>query len=152
MAFDGGIDGVVEKIHQHLLQMAGIAVNRGNVRSDLQQVIKNLLNNAIDAAIERHGASGGAIRIESAPSAENRHVEIKVCDNGSGISAENLQKIFTPFFTTKPVGKGTGLGLSVCYGIIQKMNGDMAVASQENVGTTFTIRLPSMKGSTVQDF
>jgi two-component system, NtrC family, sensor kinase len=110
----------------------------------LQQVLVNLLNNAIDAAIERHGTSGGEIRIESAPSAENRHVEIKVCDNGSGISAENLKKIFTPFFTTKPVGKGTGLGLSVCYGIIQKMDGDMAVASQENVGTTFTIRLPSM--------
>ncbi len=110
----------------------------------LQQVLVNLLNNAIDAAIERHGTSGGEIRIESAPSAKNRHVEIKVCDNGSGISTENLEKIFTPFFTTKPVGKGTGLGLSVCYGIIQKMDGDMAVASQENVGTTFTIRLPSM--------
>ncbi|MEJ2165707.1 MAG: ATP-binding protein [Desulfobacterales bacterium] len=113
----------------------------------LQQVLVNLLNNAIDAAIERHGASGGQIRIESAPGLENRHVEIKVWDNGSGISSENLKKIFTPFFTTKPIGKGTGLGLSVCYGIIQKMGGEMAVVSQENVGTTFTIRLPGIKGS-----
>jgi two-component system NtrC family sensor kinase len=84
---------------------------------------------------------GGEIRIESARS-ENRHIEIKVSDNGSGISAENLKKIFTPFFTTKPVGKGTGLGLSVCYGIVQKMGGTMSLASQEGVGTTFTIRLP----------
>jgi two-component system NtrC family sensor kinase len=107
----------------------------------LQQVLVNLLNNAIDATFARHGASGGEIRIESARS-ENRHIEIKVSDNGSGISAENLKKIFTPFFTTKPVGKGTGLGLSVCYGIVQKMGGTMSLASQEGVGTTFTIRLP----------
>ena len=110
----------------------------------LQQVLVNLLNNAIDAVIARHGSSGGLIRIESGP-AGSGHVEIKIRDNGSGMSSENLEKVFTPFFTTKPVGKGTGLGLSVCYGIIDKMGGSMAVASQENVGTTFTIRLPSAK-------
>jgi two-component system NtrC family sensor kinase len=110
----------------------------------LQQVLVNLLNNAIDAVIARHGSSGGAIRIESGP-AQNGHVEIKIRDNGSGISSENLKKVFTPFFTTKPVGKGTGLGLSVCYGIIDKMGGSMSVASQENAGTTFTIQLPSAK-------
>ena len=110
----------------------------------LQQVLVNLLNNAIDAVIARHGSSGGVIWIESGP-AENGQVEIKIRDNGSGISSENLKKVFTPFFTTKPVGKGTGLGLSVCYGIIDKMGGGMTVASQENVGTTFTIRLPSAK-------
>lgn len=120
---------------------ADIAPLHGDPRH-LQQVLVNLLNNAIDATITRHGASGGEIRIESGPS-ENRHVAIKVSDNGSGISAENLNKIFTPFFTTKPVGKGTGLGLSVCYGIIDKMGGTMSVASQENLGTTFSIRLPS---------
>lgn len=110
----------------------------------LQQVLVNLLNNAIDAVIARHGSSGGTIWIDSNP-VENEQVEIKIRDNGSGISSENLKKVFTPFFTTKPVGKGTGLGLSVCYGIINKMGGGMAVASQKNVGTTFTIRLPSAK-------
>ena len=120
---------------------AGIPPVHGDPRH-LQQVLVNLLNNAIDATIARHGASGGAIRIESGFS-QNRHITIKVSDNGTGILAENLKKIFTPFFTTKPVGKGTGLGLSVCYGIIDKMGGSMSVASQENVGTTFTIRLPS---------
>jgi two-component system NtrC family sensor kinase len=131
----------------------GIAIEQelsdqiSNVHGDLrhlQQVLVNLLNNAIDAVIARHGSSGGAIWIESGP-AENGQVEIKIRDNGRGISSENLKKVFTPFFTTKPVGKGTGLGLSVCYGIIDKMGGSMAVASQENVGTTFTIRLPSAK-------
>ena len=72
-------------------------------------------------------------------------MQIKIRDNGSGISSENLKKIFTPFFTTKPVGKGTGLGLSVCFGIIDKMGGEMSVASQVNVGTAFTIRLPPVK-------
>ncbi len=104
----------------------------------------NLLNNAIDATIVRHGSSGGEVLIKSGP-AENGHVEIKFRDNGSGISSENLKKVFTPFFTTKPVGKGTGLGLSVCYGIIDKMGGSMSVDSRENIGTTFTIRLPSAK-------
>ena len=124
-----------------------IAGQNSDVHGDLrhlQQVLVNLLNNAIDAVIARHGSSGGAIWIESNP-AENGNVEIKIRDNGSGISSENLNKVFTPFFTTKPVGKGTGLGLSVCYGIINKMGGDMSVASQANVGTTFTIRLPSAK-------
>jgi two-component system NtrC family sensor kinase len=118
------------------------------VRADprhLEQVLVNLLNNAMDAVIARHGSSGGQIRIESGP-ADNRHHEIKICDNGCGISPDNLKKIFTPFFTTKPVGKGTGLGLSVCFGIIDNMGGEMAVDSRQNVGTTFIIRLPAAKG------
>ncbi len=115
---------------------------RGDPRH-LQQVLINLLNNAIDAVVARHGSCGGHIRIESGPT-QNKHAEIKVRDNGSGINTENLDKIFTPFFTTKPVGKGTGLGLSVCFGIIDKMGGEISVDSQENVGTTFSIRLPSV--------
>jgi two-component system NtrC family sensor kinase len=69
-------------------------------------------------------------------------VEICVRDNGCGIPAEDIEKIFTPFFTTKPVGRGTGLGLSVCYGIIVKMGGRMAVESEPGRGTTIIIRLP----------
>jgi two-component system NtrC family sensor kinase len=139
VANKAGVHGIA--IEQEISDQ--VADVHGDLRY-LQQVLVNLLNNAIDAVIARHGSSGGAIWIESGP-AENRQVEIKIRDNGSGISSENLKKVFTPFFTTKPVGKGTGLGLSVCYGIIDKMGGSMAVASQENVGTTFTIRLPSAK-------
>jgi two-component system NtrC family sensor kinase len=54
-----------------------------------------------------------------------------------------MKKMFTPFFTTKPVGKGTGLGLSVCYGIVEGMGGTMEVSSEWGVGTTFTVRLPA---------
>jgi len=110
--------------------------------SQLQQVFLNLFNNAIDAVIERHGGSGGAISIESA-SSDNRSVSIRVRDNGCGISPENLKKIFSPFFSTKPVGKGTGLGLSVCYGIINNMGGSMRVSSDPGRGTTFTLNLPA---------
>lgn len=108
----------------------------------LQQVLINLFNNAIDAIVERHGSEGGELAV-GVGSKEDGKVEITVKDNGSGISPENLKKVFSPFFTTKPVGKGTGLGLSVCYGIIDSMGGVMAVSSQKGAGTTFTIDLPA---------
>jgi two-component system NtrC family sensor kinase len=115
------------------------------VRGDpslLQQVLLNLYNNAMDAIMERHGTEGGELIIFSAPD-DGGKVKLTVADNGMGISPENLKKIFSPFFTTKPVGKGTGLGLSVCYGIVDSMGGVMEVSSQRGVGTTFTIRLPA---------
>jgi len=110
--------------------------------AQLQQVLINLFNNALDAIIEKHRYSGGEITV-GAKSRLDGSVEIWVRDNGSGISPENLPRIFTPFFTTKPVGKGAGLGLSVCYGIIDKMGGSMAVESEEGIGTTFTVSLPA---------
>jgi len=109
--------------------------------SQLQQVLLNLYNNAIDAITERHGSQGGELTIETG-SEENGRAIISVRDNGIGIGPENLKKVFTPFFTTKPVGKGTGLGLSVCYGIIDSMGGVMEVESERGAGTKFTIRLP----------
>ncbi len=108
----------------------------------LQQVLINLFNNAIDAIVERHGSEGGELAV-GADLKKDGKVEITVKDNGSGISPENLKKVFSPFFTTKPVGKGTGLGLSVCYGIIDSMGGVMEVSSQKGVGTMFTIDLPA---------
>jgi two-component system NtrC family sensor kinase len=110
--------------------------------AQLQQVLLNLFNNAMDAIGERHGSSGGALRVETG-AGENGQAVIRVQDNGAGISPENLQKVFRPFFTTKPVGQGTGLGLSVCYGIINSMGGTMEVNSEKGVGTTFVIRLPA---------
>lgn len=109
--------------------------------SQLQQVLVNLLNNAIDAITERHGCEGGELLVQAGPDATGR-VKISVKDNGAGISAENLKKIFAPFFTTKPPGKGTGLGLYVCYGIVEGMGGTMEVESQRGVGTTFVVYLP----------
>jgi two-component system NtrC family sensor kinase len=108
----------------------------------LQQVLINLFNNAIDAIVEIHGSEGGKLNIGAGLKGDGK-VQISVKDNGAGISPENLKKIFSPFFTTKPVGKGTGLGLSVCYGIIDNMGGVMEVSSQKGAGTTFTIDLPT---------
>ena len=102
----------------------------------LRQVILNLLNNAA-YAIQKDGA----ITLTTRP-ADNGQVEIMVTDTGSGISKENLSKIFNPFFTTKPPGKGTGLGLSICHRIIDKLGGHISVTSELGHGTTFTIRLP----------
>ena len=107
----------------------------------LQQVLLNLFNNALHAVTERHGAGGGRIDLKCGVDEEGR-VEVRVADNGIGISPENLKKIFTPFFTTKPVGKGTGLGLSVCYGIVDGMGGNLDVSSRKGEGTTFTLTLP----------
>jgi signal transduction histidine kinase len=71
-------------------------------------------------------------------------IEIRVKDNGSGIPESILEKIFQPFFTTKPTGEGTGLGLSMSYDIITKgHNGEIKVNSMEGKGTEFIIILPS---------
>jgi signal transduction histidine kinase len=69
-------------------------------------------------------------------------VAIEISDSGYGIEKKNLSRIFDPFFTTKPTGEGTGLGLSVSYGIIKNHGGDIAVESEVDKGTTFTITLP----------
>jgi two-component system NtrC family sensor kinase len=118
--------------------------------SQLQQVLLNLLNNAMDAIEERHGCEGGELSVEAGPDTNGR-VKIAVRDNGAGISPENLKKIFAPFFTTKSPGKGTGLGLYVCYGIIESMGGIMEVESQKGVGTTFMVHLPASKVQPTQD-
>ena len=104
--------------------------------AQLQQVFINLLNNAADAM-----ESGGTITI-SAARLDGKTVEIRVADTGSGISPENLDKLFTPFFTTKPAGKGTGLGLSIVYGIIKMHYGQIHAQSQVGQGTTIVITLP----------
>ena len=124
---------------KHELPNAPIWINADVSR--LQQVILNLLNNAMDAIIEHRGSSGGTIKVRLF-SGNNGLANIDVSDDGSGIAPDNMEKVFAPFFTTKPVGKGTGLGLSVCFGIVQQMGGKMEVESTVGQGTTFTISLP----------
>ena len=72
----------------------------------------------------------------------NGKVEILVSDNGNGIPQKILDKIFQPFFTTKPTGQGTGLGLSLSYDIIKVHGGEIKVETKDGEGTAFTIRLP----------
>jgi len=73
---------------------------------------------------------------------EGRFIKIVISDNGRGIPAENMDKIFNPFFTTREVGKGTGLGLSICHGIITSHDGTIEVESKQGEGTSIIIRLP----------
>jgi two-component system NtrC family sensor kinase len=112
--------------------------------SQLQQVLLNLVNNAMHAVISRHGTSSRQGLVSVAVSRAGKEALIKVTDNGTGISQENLAKIFTPFFSTKPVGQGTGLGLSICYGIVEALGGRIEVESQVNRQTTVTVYLPAV--------
>jgi two-component system NtrC family sensor kinase len=107
--------------------------------SQLQQVFLNLITNSIDA---HDGRPYGKIEITTRDKEQAQGIRIIFADTGSGIAAEHLEKIFDPFFTTKAVGKGTGLGLSICYSIIKHLGGQIAVHSEVNRGTRFTIDLP----------
>ncbi|MBI5576374.1 MAG: PAS domain-containing protein [Deltaproteobacteria bacterium] len=104
----------------------------------LNQVFMNLLVNA-SQAIETNGEIG--VRTWS----ENGHIVVAVSDTGCGIPSEHLGRIFEPFFTTKEVGKGTGLGLSITYDIVKQHNGDISVASEIGIGTTFTVKIPVIR-------
>jgi len=104
--------------------------------SELQQVILNLMNNAVDSI----GKGGGMVRVSTKRLGDA--IELAVSDTGEGIPEANLSRIFDPFYTTKAVGHGTGLGLSICYGIIKKMGGDISVRSTVGHGTTFYLVWP----------
>jgi PAS domain S-box-containing protein len=113
----------------------------GNI-GKLQQVFLNLFLNAKDAMAE-----GGVLRVQTVA---NGHVEVVIGDTGSGISAENLRRIYDPFFTTKTAvvegrRRGTGLGLAISYGIIQEHAGKIQVESRVGHGTTFHLEFPMLR-------
>jgi signal transduction histidine kinase len=83
---------------------------------------------------------GGALTIRTF--LEDQNVVIEISDTGTGISAENMKKIFTPFFTTKRDKKGVGLGLAISYGIVQRHHGRIEIQTKEGEGTTFKVHLP----------
>lgn len=113
-------------------------------RQQLRQLFLNLLTNASDAMPE-----GGnlTVRVTSDAArddgADNQRVAIDFSDSGEGISKENLEKIWDPFFTTKPAGKGTGLGLAICRRIVDEHGGTIRIASELGQGTTVSIVLPA---------
>ncbi len=106
------------------------------VPDQISQVFINILLNAVDAMDGKTG------KVETVIDRQDATVSVKITDNGCGIAPEHLQKIFTPFFTTKRVGEGTGLGLWVSYGIMESFGGDITVESQRGQGTTFSVVLP----------
>ena len=107
---------------------------KGNL-TELSQVFINMIVNAAQAI-----PSGGNVGIKMTESATYAHVVVS--DNGSGISPDNLSKLFQPFFTTKAVGSGTGLGLAISHGIIESHQGSIEVSSTLGEGTSFTVKLP----------
>jgi signal transduction histidine kinase len=102
----------------------------------LQEAFINLLLNASQAIGRRQG------RIEVTATDKTEQVLITMADTGDGMSEKTLQRLFDPFFSTKPVGRGTGLGLSIVYGIIEEHGGSIRVESRPGSGSVFFIQLP----------
>lgn len=107
---------------------------------DSEQIYQVFLNIAINAGEAM--PNGGQMTIKSFQDLAKKMIVISFSDTGVGIPPENLNKLFTPFFTTKQIGKGTGLGLAIAYGIVKMHKGNILVKSQMEKGSTFTIELP----------
>ncbi len=136
------------KLIRNQLMIAGVKLEMnipddtpfiGGSLHNLEQVFLNLFLNAIQAMPD-----GGKLTVHVRET-EDGYVAVDVRDTGTGIKPEALEKIFDPFYTTKPAGRGTGLGLSIVYGIIKKHGGYVEVKSQVNVGTTFSVYIPIYK-------
>ncbi len=106
--------------------------------AEINQVVMNLLVNAA-YAIRDHGE----VRISTGADLDAGEVWIEVADTGEGIPAENLNRIFDPYYTTKPVGQGTGIGLAIVYSIVAAHNGRIEVSSRVGEGAVFTVVLPA---------
>lgn len=113
------------------------------VPQDIGRVLLNLINNAFQAVSEKQKSVANfqpAVIVSTTLLAGK--IEVRVTDNGNGVPDKIKDKIFQPFFTTKPTGQGTGLGLSLSYDIVKAHNGELTVEAQEGVGSTFIIYLP----------
>jgi signal transduction histidine kinase len=116
----------------------------GVISKDIGRVLLNLFNNAFYAVTEKKKQLNGAFEPLVVVTTEraNDTIQIRVKDNGLGIQRKAADKIFQPFFTTKPTGQGTGLGLSLSYDIIKAHGGEIKVESKEGEGAEFTVALP----------
>lgn len=141
----------LEVLLQDVLGLREYHLNNNNVTVELQiepnlphvaldedqfkQILLNLLNNSIDAL---EGSPGSRIRIEA--TCNNGRVILRFDDNGPGFG--DVNRVFDPFYTTKPVGKGTGLGLSICYGIVKEHGGEIVAENLEPHGARIALKLP----------
>ena len=133
--------------HQMMLKQVTLSLKLDadlpHIRADdgqLRQALIALLMNALDAT-----PPGGHVDVATRRDGADT-VVLTVADDGSGISPENLDKIFNPFFTTKPVGQGTGLGLAICHGIVASHGGEIRVDSEIGRGTRLSLVLPVSGG------
>ncbi|MEN3363269.1 MAG: two-component system, NtrC family, sensor kinase [Burkholderiales bacterium] len=140
---EDGIDSVL-LIARHMLKKATLHKSYGETKpiqcdiAQINQVVLNLIKNAAQALPE----ADGMIAIETSAGKDEFRIVVK--DNGAGIPADIVAKIWEPFFTTKKAGSGTGLGLSTCKKIIESHGGRIEVASEAGKGTAFTITLPTV--------
>jgi signal transduction histidine kinase len=113
------------------------------VPQDIGRVLLNLYNNAFYAVSEKKSmlSDGYEPTVSVSTKKLDNLIEIRVRDNGNGISPLAMEKIFQPFFTTKPAGQGTGLGLSISFDIVKAHHGEIIVKSTEGQGTEFTVSL-----------
>ena len=131
----------IEKDYDKTLEKINI------VPQDISRVFLNIINNACYAAHDRKKKSGDDFNPVLKVSTKNLDgkVEIRIGDNGNGIPQKIVEKIFQPFFTTKPTGQGTGLGLSLSYDIVKAHGGEIKVKTTEGEGSEFVIKLPFVK-------
>lgn len=144
----------LDRVIRGLLEFLRVQFEKSNVSLDvsldekihvdgdedqIQQIFLNVLMNAVQAT-----DPGGAIKVSSRVQVRNHKKYVEVCieDSGKGIPAENLNKIFDPFFSTKKDAGGTGIGLSVVRDLVKRHEGDIQVESEVGKGTTFRILLP----------
>jgi len=114
---------------------------------EMEQIFLNLFNNAVDSMQEKAKSLRDFKPVLELKSIARDHqgrpwIGFSIRDNGKGISQNAIEKVFQPFYTTKPAGEGTGLGLTICRQITQRYNGEMAIKSQEGNWTEVTVELP----------
>jgi two-component system NtrC family sensor kinase len=147
MDVNDAVQSVVEITRQQLLNQGievKLTLGRGlpkvlGDKNQIEQVLLNLISNARDAM---EGKSKKELVIQTLLSQKGRLVKICIRDTGIGMSKEQIEKIFNPFFTTKDPDKGIGLGLSICYRIIEAHQGKIEVKSTLKKGTEFIVSLP----------
>ena len=129
---------IIKDLNPSLPLMSGDVVQ-------LKEVFSNILSNAGEAM-----PKGGKVTVASKFNDGGNTIEVSIHDTGHGISPENLNKIFMPFFTTKKIGQGTGLGLAIAYGIVKMHRGSIDVESKGNEGTTFVVKLPVISPAKIE--
>jgi signal transduction histidine kinase len=144
-AKDKAFNAKIETDFDTSLSADGAGIGKINViPQDIGRVVLNLINNAFYAVSEKvkQNIHGYEPTVTVRTKRINDKVEIKVKDNGNGVPEKILDKIFQPFFTTKPTGQGTGLGLSLSYDIVKAHGGEIKVETTEGKGSEFIIQLP----------
>jgi two-component system NtrC family sensor kinase len=148
------LDDVVGGLKEKELEVSGVTLVRNydanlpDIMLDpdqMRQVFLNIVNNAGDAM----EGTGGRLTISTR--SDNGFIKVSIADTGKGMTSEQMERIFDPFYTTKEVGKGTGLGLSISLSIVQSMGGRIEVQSMPGAGSSFTVVLPIQKAEESSD-